>query len=110
MTAPRAMRRMRVSGSGSRGRGGWSVSGPRESRSASSSATRACATTCPPPRHDFTEPPRIRSERPAFELHYPHLVERYRKEAHVGRRSSPYEVAAQVAGREEQPDADPRSR
>lgn len=29
--------------------------------------------------------PRIRSERPAFELHYPHMVERLRAEAHVGR-------------------------
>ncbi|MER5837424.1 cytochrome c oxidase subunit I [Streptomyces sp. NPDC002130] len=42
------------------------------------------ATTCPPPRHNFTELPRIRSERPAFELHYPHMVERMRAEAHVG--------------------------
>ena len=29
------------------------------------------ATSCPPPRHNFTELPRIRSERPAFDLHYP---------------------------------------
>ncbi|OZF58096.1 hypothetical protein CH293_01225, partial [Rhodococcus sp. 14-2470-1b] len=36
------------------------------------------------PRHNFTELPRIRSERPAFELHYPHMVERLRAEAHVG--------------------------
>ncbi|MGX9672245.1 aa3-type cytochrome oxidase subunit I [Mycobacterium sp. HM-7] len=41
------------------------------------------ATTCPPPRHNFTELPRIRSERPAFELHYPHMSERMRAEAHV---------------------------
>ena len=27
---------------------------------------------------------RIRSERPAFELHYPHMSERMREEAHVG--------------------------
>ncbi|MET9631205.1 cytochrome c oxidase subunit I [Lentzea sp. NPDC006480] len=40
------------------------------------------ATTCPPPRHNFLELPRIRSERPAFELHYPHMVERMREEAH----------------------------
>ncbi|MFB8009782.1 cytochrome c oxidase subunit I [Nocardia sp. NPDC056000] len=40
------------------------------------------ATTCPPPRHNFYELPRIRSERPAFELHYPHMVERMRAEAH----------------------------
>ena len=36
------------------------------------------ATSCPPPRHNFTELPRIRSERPAFELHYPEYVERFR--------------------------------
>ncbi|WP_461167167.1 aa3-type cytochrome oxidase subunit I [Tsukamurella serpentis] len=40
------------------------------------------ATSCPPPRHNFTELPRIRSERPAFELHYPHMVERMRAEKH----------------------------
>src|SRR5882757_3723034 len=47
------------------------------------------ATSCPPPRHNFTELPRIRSERPAFELHYPHMVERMRDEAHVGRAHGP---------------------
>ncbi|GAA3825023.1 MULTISPECIES: cytochrome c oxidase subunit I [Amycolatopsis] len=41
------------------------------------------ATTCPPPRHNFLELPRIRSERPAFELHYPHLVERLHDEGHI---------------------------
>ena len=30
-------------------------------------------TSCPPPRHNFTRIPRIRSERPAFDLHYPHI-------------------------------------
>ncbi|MFB4297395.1 cytochrome c oxidase subunit I [Actinomadura sp. NTSP31] len=29
------------------------------------------ATSCPPPRHNFTSMPRIRSFRPAFDLHYP---------------------------------------
>ncbi|MBT2210944.1 MULTISPECIES: cytochrome c oxidase subunit I [Actinomadura] len=29
------------------------------------------ATSCPPPRHNFDAIPRIRSERPAFDLHYP---------------------------------------
>ena len=38
----------------------------------------------PPPRHNFVSLPRIRSERPAFELHYPHMVQRMREEAHVG--------------------------
>ncbi|MCE5292776.1 MAG: cytochrome c oxidase subunit I [Nocardiaceae bacterium] len=42
------------------------------------------ATSCPPPRHNFTELPRIRSERPAFELHYPHMFERMRAESHIG--------------------------
>ena len=31
------------------------------------------ATSCPPPRHNFRSIPRIRSERPAFDLHYPHV-------------------------------------
>ncbi|SDW66657.1 cytochrome c oxidase subunit 1 [Amycolatopsis xylanica] len=47
------------------------------------------ATTCPPPRHNFLELPRIRSERPAFELHYPHMVERMRREGHRGTASAP---------------------
>jgi cytochrome c oxidase subunit 1 len=68
------------------------------------------ATSSPPPRHNFTELPRIRSERPAFELHYPNYVERFRTEAHVGGKPSPYEVAAQAAGPEHVPDEDPRSR
>ncbi len=42
------------------------------------------ATSCPPPRHNFLALPRIRSERPAFELHYPHMVDRIREEAHTG--------------------------
>jgi cytochrome c oxidase subunit 1 len=41
------------------------------------------ATSCPPPRHNFTELPRIRSERPAFELHYPGMSKRMRREAYV---------------------------
>ena len=32
------------------------------------------ATSSPPPRHNFTKLPRIRSERPAFDLHYPHIA------------------------------------
>jgi cytochrome c oxidase subunit 1 len=41
------------------------------------------ATSCPPPRHNFTDLPRIRSERPAFELHYPQMSARMRQEAYV---------------------------
>ncbi|MGI5288840.1 cytochrome c oxidase subunit I [Nonomuraea polychroma] len=33
------------------------------------------ATSCPPPRHNFTSIPPIRSERPAFDLHYPRELE-----------------------------------
>jgi cytochrome c oxidase subunit 1 len=40
------------------------------------------ASPTPPARHNFTSIPRIRSERPAFEYHYPDLVERLRVEAH----------------------------
>jgi cytochrome c oxidase subunit 1 len=46
------------------------------------------ATSCPPPRHNFVELPPIRSERPAFELHYPHMVDRMRRELHTGSRVS----------------------
>jgi cytochrome c oxidase subunit 1 len=42
------------------------------------------ATSSPPPRHNFTSIPPIRSERPAFECHYPHERERLRAEAHAG--------------------------
>jgi len=31
------------------------------------------ATSCPPPRHNFISIPRIRSERPAFDLHHPQI-------------------------------------
>jgi cytochrome c oxidase subunit 1 len=31
------------------------------------------ATSCPPPRHNFESIPRIRSERPAFDLHHPEV-------------------------------------
>ncbi|GIL27807.1 putative cytochrome c oxidase subunit 1 [Actinocatenispora comari] len=34
------------------------------------------ATSCPPPRHNFARLPRIRSERPAFDLRYAELVDR----------------------------------
>src|SRR3954454_24478133 len=43
------------------------------------------ATSSPPPRHNFTSLPRIRSERPAFELHHPYMIERMRTEAHPQR-------------------------
>ncbi|MFC5141720.1 cytochrome ubiquinol oxidase subunit I, partial [Actinomycetospora rhizophila] len=69
------------------------------------------ATSCPPPRHNFTELPRIRSERPAFELHYPHLSERLRLEAHVGTPApAAGEAAAGAVGQEHLPGGDPREK
>jgi cytochrome c oxidase subunit 1 len=74
------------------------------------------ATTSPPPRHNFLELPRIRSERPAFELHYPHMVERMRDEAHITKghprgKASPFEVAASATQPDEQGGSeDPRGR
>ncbi|MFV2173544.1 cytochrome c oxidase subunit I [Actinomadura sp. LOL_016] len=38
------------------------------------------ATSCPPPRHNFKAMPRIRSMRPAFDLHYPPLESPQRAE------------------------------
>jgi cytochrome c oxidase subunit 1 len=38
------------------------------------------ATSCPPPRHNFYRIPRIRSERPAFEAHYPNI--KWGRESH----------------------------
>jgi cytochrome c oxidase subunit 1 len=34
------------------------------------------ATSCPPPRHNFTKLPRIRSESPAFDIHHPAVAEK----------------------------------
>jgi cytochrome c oxidase subunit 1 len=74
------------------------------------------ATTSPPPRHNFLELPRIRSERPAFELHYPHMVDRMRAEAHLTKghprgAASPFEVAAGATQPAEQGGSgDPRGR
>ncbi|WP_018332703.1 cytochrome c oxidase subunit I, partial [Actinomycetospora chiangmaiensis] len=69
------------------------------------------ATSCPPPRHNFTELPRIRSERPAFELHYPHMSDRIRLESHVGSSApSPGEIAAHGTGGEHISGSDPRNR
>ncbi|MET4145553.1 heme/copper-type cytochrome/quinol oxidase subunit 1, partial [Arthrobacter sp. UYCo732] len=40
------------------------------------------ATSCPPPRHNFTSLPRIRSERPALDLHHPELSVREHDTTH----------------------------
>jgi cytochrome c oxidase subunit I len=42
------------------------------------------ATSCPPPRHNFTSLPRIRSERPAFDLHHPEAASAAAVEADAG--------------------------
>ena len=39
------------------------------------------ATTSPPPEHNFSSMPRIRSERPAFDLHHPQQTPVPAKEA-----------------------------
>ncbi len=63
------------------------------------------ATSSPPPRHNFTFIPRIRSERPAFEYHYPHLLDRLEAEAHAGRPRSAMHVlgggVAEIAEKDE---------
>ena len=43
------------------------------------------ATSCPPPRHNFSTMPKIRSESPAFDLHHPSVTE-LEKARHGGRR------------------------
>nr|WP_245899083.1 cytochrome c oxidase subunit I [Nonomuraea indica] len=43
------------------------------------------ATSCPPPRHNFTFIPNIRSERPAFDLHYPRDAEEQRRPIDTGK-------------------------
>jgi cytochrome c oxidase subunit 1 len=66
------------------------------------------ATSCPPPRHNFTVMPRIRSERPAFEAHYPELAERLELEAHSGG-SGPAgpQVGSSAGSRQGAKDTDP---
>jgi cytochrome c oxidase subunit 1 len=48
------------------------------------------ATSCPPPRHNFVEIPRIRSERPAFDLHH----------GFDGEKDRAAEVARAISGQE----------
>ena len=66
------------------------------------------ATSSPPPRHNFTVMPRIRSERPAFEAHYPELAERLELEAHSGG-SGPAgpQTGSSVGSRQGAKDTDP---
>ena len=53
------------------------------------------ATSCPPPRHNFTTLPRIRSESPAFDLHHPEVAseqERDRAARSRGRQPGPVQT------------------
>ncbi|MEU1125048.1 cytochrome c oxidase subunit I [Streptomyces sp. NPDC005899] len=43
------------------------------------------ATSCPPPRHNFVTLPKVRSESPAFDLHYPAIAQ-LEEARHAGRR------------------------
>jgi cytochrome c oxidase subunit 1 len=52
------------------------------------------ATSCPPPRHNFHSIPRIRSERPALDLHHPEL----------SARSTPETAVAKIFGPADQKD------
>ena len=54
------------------------------------------ATSCPPPRHNFTSIPRIRSERPAFDLHHPEYAP-----SAITTADQRAELASQRAGRED---------
>nr|WP_225984109.1 cytochrome c oxidase subunit I [Epidermidibacterium keratini] len=63
------------------------------------------ATTSPPPRHNFHSLPRIRSVRPAFELHYPHMLERLELEAHSGKKHRAHVEAMQAERREQREEA-----
>jgi cytochrome c oxidase subunit 1 len=56
--------------------------------------------------------PRIRSERPAFEAHYPHLLEQLEREAHADKKHQMVQLAGAAAvggegAREGQRDTDP---
>ncbi|GAA2549161.1 cytochrome c oxidase subunit 1 [Neomicrococcus aestuarii] len=53
------------------------------------------ATSCPPPRHNFHSIPRIRSERPALDLHHPELS---------AFRTTPTTAAAKIFGPADQGD------
>jgi cytochrome c oxidase subunit 1 len=53
------------------------------------------------------EIPKIRSERPAFEAHYPHLTERLQREAHAGKRHDSYVAELGATGGRRQGPNDP---
>ena len=59
------------------------------------------ATSCPPPRHNFTSLPRIRSERPALDLHHPELRVREHETTHSPCRRGPGRGGHRLTRREE---------
>ncbi|WP_066300042.1 aa3-type cytochrome oxidase subunit I [Arthrobacter luteolus] len=59
------------------------------------------ATSCPPPRHNFTSLPRIRSERPALDLHHPELKPRANQKSDS--------LAASVLGAADMGSTDPKN-
>ncbi|KGM12955.1 aa3-type cytochrome oxidase subunit I [Cellulomonas bogoriensis] len=69
------------------------------------------ATSCPPPRHNFTSLPRIRSERPAFDLHHPEVAAMDHVEPDAGvldweadRRGQPSAAAERMGAGEAEPE------
>ena len=72
------------------------------------------ATSCPPPRHNFTSLPRIRSERPAFDLHHPEVAAMDHVEgssnvldqiyADADRRGENGDLASKMASGEQEPE------
>ncbi|NJC69027.1 cytochrome c oxidase subunit I [Planosporangium thailandense] len=52
------------------------------------------ATSCPPPRHNFEYVPRIRSERPAFDVKYGQLVADYGRDIHLREARRPQEIGS----------------
>ena len=66
-------------------------------------------TEAPSTKLKIVEIPRIRSERPAYEAHYPHLLQRLQDEAHAGKRHKPYagELVGGTGTRQGPNDPDP---
>jgi cytochrome c oxidase subunit 1 len=63
------------------------------------------ATSCPPPRHNFTQLPRIRSESPAFDLHHPEAAA---AEVQLPHRDDPASLALGDSERPARPARAPR--
>ncbi len=66
--------RRRCRSSGTSTRPGATRPRCRSTTRGATAARSKWATSCPPPRHNFTSLPRIRSESPAFDLHHPKVA------------------------------------